>query len=131
MARHNRFVSPNVVRLPLSDGDWIEVKERLSYAEQEQLNASSMKPVIVQEGGSRLELSLEVFNINRVAAWVVDWSFVGPDDRVVPVTRAYIEALDPATAAEITTALDAHVAALADLAADPIGEPSGELNLSS
>lgn len=125
MARRNRFVSTNVTRLPLSDGDWIEVKERLTYAEQEQLNASSMKPVFVTEGGSRLELSLEVFNINRIAAWVVDWSFVGPNDKALPVTRAYIEALDPDTAAEITTALDAHVTALAAQVADPTGEPSG------
>ena len=128
MARRNRFVSVNVVRLPLTEGDWIEVKERLSYEEQEALNAASMKPVVVQGGGSRLELELGTFNIQRIMAWVVDWSFVGPDDKVPAVSRITIGSLDPLTANEITAALDTHIAALTAVVLDPTGASADVLN---
>ena len=38
----NRFVTPDTARVELSDGDWIEIKERLTYGEQQRLAGGAL-----------------------------------------------------------------------------------------
>lgn len=95
----------------MSDGDWIEVKTRLSHGEMTVVASSSVKAV--QSGG---EVTMLV-DANRLAtaridAWVTDWSFRDENDKPVAFSRDAILALDPDTAAEIDAALDKHVEAL-------------------
>ena len=88
MKKSNRFVMPDVVRLDISGGDWIEVKRRLNVAERRSIT-------------SRAEFA-------KVDAWVLDWSFVGADEKPVKFSAEAVRALDPASFAEIIDAIDAH-----------------------
>jgi hypothetical protein len=105
-----RFVTPETVRLELSDGDWIEVKGRLTYGEQQHLSGSALKSASF--GTSDLTIDYEAYAITRLETWLVDWSFVGAKGQQVPVSLSAISNLDPATAAEIDAALTAHIEAL-------------------
>ena len=109
MAR-NRFVVPNTVRVELSDGDWVELKDRLTYGEQQRL-ASSALTRMTNSGGADagIELDFEKHSLMRMETWLVDWSFVGLNGKPVSITRAAIAALDPDTAAEIDAAITKHV----------------------
>jgi hypothetical protein len=117
MAR-SRFVVPNVVKLTLSDGDWIEVKERLTFGETQALTASTLAQTGSLTRGEALDVTLNMgaYKIVRMAAYLTDWSFRDEFDNRVTINRTSIETLDPATADEIDAALDAHIEAMA---ADP------------
>jgi hypothetical protein len=117
MAR-SRFVVPNEVKLTISDGDWIAVKERLTFGEQQQLTAATLAQSGSLTKGEELTVSLDMagYKIERMAAYLTDWSFRDEFDNRVTLNRTSIETLDPATADEIDKALDAHIEATA---ADP------------
>ena len=99
----NRLVSPESVRVPLSDGDFLTVKRELSAGEY--LDC-------LQDGAAG----------NRFADWIaylVGWSLVGPHDAPIPYApsmsvderRDTLRSLDVATIVEIDVAIKAHVAA--------------------
>lgn len=112
MAR-SRFVTPTTVRLDISEGDWIEIKERLDFGEAQALAQAGLRQEGSMLGGTPdMRLDLAAYKIERLVAYLVDWSFRDADGRAVDVTRASIRALDPATAAEIDAAIDAHVEAM-------------------
>lgn len=103
-----RFVDPEVVRLPLSDGDWIEVKKTLNVGEERaafQLIAGEVK-----DGWRRV--NYEMLGIAEVLAYIVDWSLVDKQGKVAKVTLSAIQQLDPATFKEIEDALKKHEAAM-------------------
>lgn len=120
--KKNRFVQPDIARLDLSDSDWVEVKERLTYAEHQRLYSSMLRTV--KEGGGDGEIGVDLgrFNLLRLETWLVDWSFRDANDKPVPLTRAAIENLDPDTVREIDEALDRHQT---DLAAKKVLESAG------
>lgn len=100
-----RFISPDVVRLELSDGDWIEIKEELTFGESERLKAMGLSYNIATNG---LDVDISTFDVQKLAMWLVDWSFRGADDKPVTVTVAAIESLEPETAQEIEAAIEKH-----------------------
>jgi len=104
----SRFVTPNIARLELSDDDWIEVKERLTYGEQQRLNSAGLRYREKTEDG--VVLDMERLSVTRLATWIVDWSFDDADGKRVGVSEDAIWALDPETAREIDAALSAHIA---------------------
>ena len=106
----NRFVAPETVRLELSEGDWIEVKARLTYGERARLSSSSFKAGHI--GSDAIDLDFEAYALARLETWLVDWSFLGANGKVVPVSRTAIRNLDPDTSDEIDAALTAHIEAL-------------------
>src|SRR5262245_17205698 len=102
----NRFVTPEIVRLPLSDGDWIEVKKRLSVGEARYVATSfigAYKP-----DGSRLP-NLDNLGMGNTLAYLVRWSFRDAQDMPVSVSLDALKALDIETYREIEEAIDAHV----------------------
>jgi hypothetical protein len=109
----NRFVIPETKRLDLSDGDWIEVKSQLAYAENERLKVAGLSPRqranAIGEDNPELSLDLAGYNLARLEMWLTEWSFRGADDRPVAISKASIAALDTDTAAEIHAALDAYL----------------------
>lgn len=115
----NRFVSPVVVRLPLSEDDWVEVKERLSFGEAQALNAAGLTRASTGPANGHaptaddfgLEIDMARWAVERVYAWLVDWSFRDAEGRPVKLSRDAVRALDSETAQEIQDALDRHVAA--------------------
>lgn len=112
MARY-RFVRPEVVKLDLSDGDWLEAKRSLSYAEAQKLSAAgltSYKTGDDQDGGA-IGIDWARVNIARILTWVTDWSFRDEADKPVPFGADAVANLDPDAATEILEALDAHIEA--------------------
>jgi hypothetical protein len=124
----NRFQKTDVVRLPLSDGDWIEVRRRLSGAEKKLMAAAAFTDFRQgakdgKEGEQRFGVDFGLLSLSRTLTYLKDWSFRDEADKPVKCSRAAIEALDQETLDEIERALDAHVAAMEQEKNDPSGEP--------
>jgi len=113
MRKRSRFVEPDTTRLELTDDDWIEVKSRLDFGERNALASAGLKQQgTLSNGGSpEFTIDLAAYKIERMLAYLVEWSFRDRDGDRVPVTRATVNALDPDTADEIDAALDAHIEA--------------------
>lgn len=99
-----RFVMPETVRLELSDGDWIEVKRRLSYGD-------------LQSIASLSRMDLTQASQHTVAAYLLDWSLVDESGVTVDISTdakklSALRAMIPADFAEIDAVIDAHVQAL-------------------
>lgn len=106
-----RFVQPKIVRLPLTEGQWIDVKRELSYGEQTDMFASMRK----QFGAGTIPvLDTTLIGRARMAAYLLAWSFVDAEGTPVPVSPAAINNLDGETAREIAAALEAHDETIAE-----------------
>lgn len=109
------FVKPQQVRLELSEGDWIMVHRRLSFGEQEAMQARCMEQVemVDAEGKPQLRARINIakYKVERMVGWMSDWSFADDEGNAVDVSREAIESLDPDIAGEIDAALDAHLTA--------------------
>lgn len=106
----NWFVVPETVRLDLPGGGWIEVKERLTYGEEQRLTGAALTNVIQgTDEQPEVGIDLERYNILRLFIWVVDWSPRDGEGNPMPVSKEAISALDPVVAEEIDDALTAHV----------------------
>ncbi len=138
MAR-NRFVQPETVRLPLSEGDWILVKKRLTYGEEQRLAAAALGKVSrLDRGDAEVSLDMERFAVERLEIWIVDWSFwrhspecedsghCTPDCQPVRFCRDAIAHLDPDTVEEIDAALERHIQEMEDAKKARSGTPSLE-----
>jgi hypothetical protein len=89
----NRFVVPSTVKAELSEGDWIELKEWLTYGEQQRLASSALSRMTNAGADAGIDLDFEKHSLMRMETWVVDWSFVGPNGKPVEITRRAISAL--------------------------------------
>lgn len=108
-----RFVQPETVTLQISDGDWIEVKKRLTTGESRRSKAVLVKEVR-QDG--RMTPDFEMVGIAEVLAYLVDWSLKDKDGKPSRIDtdakkRAAIDQLDDDTFEEISDAIAAHVKA--------------------
>lgn len=98
-----RVVAPEVVRLPLSEGDFLDVTKELNAGEYfDLLTALSERKAFA-----------------KPIAYIVSWSLTGLDGGPLPydldlpeeVRRSTIRSLDKATLREIAAVLDRHEAA--------------------
>ena len=97
-----RMVTPESVRLPLSDGDFITVKKALNAGEGLDLEAEPVPRTLAV-----------------ILAYLVGWSFVGAGNEPIPYSpmqsvderRATLRNLDTATMDEIVEALAPHLRA--------------------
>ncbi len=101
----SRFVTPEVVRLPLSDHEWVDIKKRLNTGEQRAIFARMARDITP---GDKIALKPEEVGKAKIAEYLLGWSFVDDDGRPVPVAAAQIDNLDPETYREIREAIDAH-----------------------
>jgi len=106
-----RFVQPGIVRLPLSDDEWIDVKRELNAGEQRRVFAGMVRDM---RAGERTTLDPELVGKTRLVEYIVAWSFVDFDGRPEPVGESAIDALDMDTYREIDDALDAHEQTISD-----------------
>lgn len=121
----SRFVSAGVTRLPLSDGDWVEVKNEISWQEQRRITASAWSPRMdVNTQTWDAEMNWTEVEFERMATYIVDWSFRDADDKPVAVSRSALNNLRQDTVDEIKAALDAHVARQSVPKAETSGETS-------
>jgi len=108
-----RVVAPDVVRLPLSDGDSVEVKKTLNAGEYRQLIYSQFKETAE---GEKIVLDHSKVGMAKLLAYIVGWTFVGFDGQPLPyrpdepedIRRATIDGLDQDTYRELIAAVTAH-----------------------
>jgi hypothetical protein len=106
-------VAPDVVRLPLSDGDSVEVKKTLNAGEYRQLIYSQFKE---STDGEKVVLDHSKVGMAKLLAYIVGWTFVGFDgqplayrpDEPEDIRRATIDGLDQDTYRELIAAVTAH-----------------------
>ena len=131
----SRFVRPDIRRLELSEGDWIEVKGTLTAGERAALNSASLQtsvrprvPGMLEEINTSQEVRVDFgrASLARMEMYITDWSFRDEKDKPVKVSRAAIAALDQETADEIEAALDKHVTEQAEAKKAMTGTPTPE-----
>jgi hypothetical protein len=122
-----RFVQPDVVRLSLSDGDWIDVKRELNAGESRRVFARLVKTMHFNE---KAEVDPEQVGLSKVAEFLVGWSLTDGDGKKVPISDAAINNLDADTYAEIVKAIDAHEA-VGDAAREALKNATGDTAKSS
>lgn len=112
----NRFVTPEVVRLPISDGDWIEIKKRLNAGEARALENAGLKPPIKVDGKIIQPIDWAIYDLVRAQIFLVNWSLCGPDgttmglkDRDGNVDINVLKGLDVPTFDEITKVIFLYV----------------------
>lgn len=114
----NRFVTPEVKRLDLSEGDWIEVKRRLNIAESKRIESSIFRGIqgnqeSLSKGAevtaSDVELKIDPTGayMTKLQVYLVAWSFVDEQGKPVKLNNSSIENLDPDSADEILEVLNA------------------------
>jgi len=116
MGRRNAFVVPNTVQLSLpgGEGEWIEVKEGLTYGEEQRLASAIVTNMTISQETREAEeqqigLDTKRHAILRILLWVVDWNLEGPNGKRVELSASAIENLKPEIAQEINDVLDEHI----------------------
>jgi hypothetical protein len=124
MAR-NRGVNPNdITKIELSDGDWIEVRVRLTSGEERMIQRMTAKGYQRADGDGgdaqiRVDLDVTKFASVRAAQYLTNWSLRNFRGEPIPLPAnfslerraAIIESLDEDTVREIDEAITAHVSA--------------------
>ena len=112
MTMRARFVKPEAIRLPLSNGDWIDVKKRLNTGETRRLFARMARDI---RPGEKYSFNPEQIGLAKVLEYLLAWSFTD-DARPVPYSlemsveqrEGLIGNLDPDDFVEIREAIEAH-----------------------
>jgi hypothetical protein len=115
------FVRPEVVRLSLSGGRWIDVKKRLNAGESRKMFARVVKDMTA---GEKAQLDPEQVGLTKLVAYVLGWSFTDDDGKPVPFSQGAMDNVDPDLYAEMIQAIDAHIEAQ-DAARDKEKNKSG------
>jgi hypothetical protein len=112
-----RVVVPEVVRLSLTEGDWIEVKMELTYGEActiRQQMITGIRPPNAQQPSMGYDLDIGAWERATVEAYLVDWSIKGLDDKVIDISSeskkrsALRNVITQETFAEIHEAISQH-----------------------
>ena len=103
-----RVVVPDTVRIPISDGDWIEVIKHLNYGE-----TKAMQAFAFGFKDNHVQADLEVVEIAQALGYLVGWSLVDLDGRPIRLEtmaakRVALFDQDPTTIKEIIAAVSAH-----------------------
>lgn len=102
----DRFASRETTRVEISDGDWCEFKNYLTFGET---TAMSVAMARIQAAALSSGVDVEAAAVTALEIWIVDWSF-HQGGKTLPVSRDAIAGLDPDTADEVQSALAKHVA---------------------
>jgi len=101
------FVQPEIVRLTLSTGDWLDVKRELTAGEYRHYQAAMMKDGVIPSGQS-IPLDPEKVGLVRVLEHVVAWSFTDFEGRPVPVSEAALKSMYKAMLVEMIDVVTRH-----------------------
>lgn len=104
------FVQPETVRIDLEDGQWIEVKKRLTAGE-DRLRMTSVISEVRQDG--RYTPDPTMVGKANVMAYLVDWSLRDNAGKKVAIEKdaqklAAMDALSPEAFKVISDAINAH-----------------------
>jgi hypothetical protein len=108
----SRFVRPETVTLPISNGDSIVVKKRLTNGERRAMFAR-----MYHNGVAPLRIDTLQTGLALVLAYLLDWSLTDENGSKVPIAglsgedlAAVVDSLGPDDFSEIKDAIEAHVA---------------------
>lgn len=108
-----RFVQPDVVRIQLGDGDWIEVKKELSVGEEKRYRSAGMQRVSQEAGRSEIGVNWSAMAFARVEMYLTDWSAAyGEKGKAVPLSPTAIQSLSVEDFDRIDDAIQKHIAAM-------------------
>lgn len=99
------FVRPEVVRLPLSRGRWIDVKKRLNAGESRKMFARVVKEMTA---GAKAVLDPEKVGLTQLQSYILGWSFTDDEGHPVPFTVDALDNLDPDLYSEMIKAIEQH-----------------------
>ena len=100
-----RFVVPELVKIDLPGGDWIEVKKELTVGEEKRYRTASLRRTYnVGKGDEELQIDWGSMAFARVEAYVVNWS------ASQPFSHSALEALSSEDFEAIDDAVQAHIA---------------------
>lgn len=99
------FVQPDEVRLPLSDGGWVEVRRELNTGQQRAMFAEMRRQFAP---GEEPVLDGVLVGPARAAAYILRWSFVDTVGKITPFSRDAFDSLNTRKSKEILQALNAH-----------------------
>lgn len=108
-----RFIDAKATtRVDLSDGDWVEFRNELGFAERRAVEAGALRgSVNADTRDLDVDVDWAAFELTRLEGWIVDWSFTDSDGEKVPATRTWLGRLSSTAAQELIEALDAHITA--------------------
>jgi len=101
----NRFVQPDIVRLDLSDGDFIDIKKELNAGENRRVFARLVKDM---RAGEKITLEPEQVGLTKIVEYLIGWSFTDQKGQPVEVSEGAIQNLDQESYTEIVAAIDKH-----------------------
>jgi hypothetical protein len=87
VARKNRFAAVDSVRIDMGDGDWIEIKRELTAGERLDTIRAGMMGTSIASDGVRAHHDSILVRKARVCAWLIDWNYVGADDKVISIAK--------------------------------------------
>lgn len=99
------IVRPEVVRVPLTEGDFLDLKKQLNTGEyRAMLTAQFREP----NAGDRAVINLEQMGFSKVLAYVVGWSFIDFNNQPLQFSADALRSIHPNVFAEILAAVEAH-----------------------
>lgn len=108
----SRFVRPETLRIPISDGDWIVVKKRLTAGETRGIYK---RMLVLADGAHVPHMDPVQTGLSKIVAYLVDWSLTDEGGKVVPIVdqpeaavTSALNALDPDSFTEILAAVEKH-----------------------
>ena len=101
------FVRPDVIRIELADGAFIDVKRELNAGERRGVFADMCVGGVMRQG-EPAELDPRKVGLTRMLAYLVGWSALDEDGRPVPLSLAALDNLSYESFNEIANAIDAH-----------------------
>jgi len=105
------FVDPEVVRIQLTNGHFIDIKKELNAGEQRGIFTELVKEMKI---GEQAILEPSRVGLTKILAYLVGWSLTDKNNppRPVPVSEAALKNLRTDIYSEIEKLIDAHDAAL-------------------
>ena len=111
----SRVVTPGTIRLALSQGDFLIVKQRLNAGETMDLFERAAPEIDLTVPGAVGRLPPAKVGLAIVTAYLLDWSFTDPDGRGIPLRglsaaekEGALRAIDFESLVEIMNAITAH-----------------------
>lgn len=98
------IVIPEVVRVPLAEGDFVDLKKSLTAGEYREMLGNQF----IQNQQGNMTVDFKNFGFVRILAYVVGWSFVGLDGGPLAVSADTVNSMDQATFSELLAAVETH-----------------------
>jgi len=88
----NHFVGDDVDRIKIGKEDWVDIKSKMTYGDQQKVLAS-YAPATITQGKPELGLDFEGGNLTLLQINIKAWSFKDAENHIVEITRPAIERL--------------------------------------